>query len=98
MPARLAVPTRVPIVSNISIMQKVMINVVAVKIPTRKKSPKSNLNRVRFTISLIGGTKDAPAKEANGFVFMKIASPAQYRIDATNIPPRTEALIPFSFR
>ena len=49
MPARLAVPTSVPIVSNISIMQNVMISVTAVKIPSRKKSPKSNLNRVSST-------------------------------------------------
>ena len=63
-----------------------------------KKSPKSNLKSVSSTISFIGGTNEASARDANGFVFRKIASPAQYTMDATSIPPRTEALIPFSFR
>ena len=45
-PAREAVPTSVPMVSNISIMQKVMTRVMAVNQPMRKKSVKSNLNRV----------------------------------------------------
>ena len=51
MPAREAVPTRVPMVSNISIMQKVMIRLIAVNQPMLKKSAKSNLNSVVSTIS-----------------------------------------------
>ena len=47
MPAREAVPTRVPMVSNISIMQKVRIRVMAVNQPIWKKPAKSNLKRVR---------------------------------------------------
>ena len=50
-PAREAVPTSVPMVSNMSIMQKVMIRLMAVNQPMRKKSEKSNLNRVVQTIS-----------------------------------------------
>ena len=46
MPAREAVPTRVPMVSNISIMQKVMIRVMAVNQPMFKKPAKSNLKSV----------------------------------------------------
>ena len=51
MPAREAVPTNVPMVSNISIMQKVMIRLIAVNQPILKKSVKSNLNSVVSTIS-----------------------------------------------
>ena len=51
MPAREAVPTSVPMVSNISIMQKVMIRLIAVNQPMLKKSAKSNLNSVVSTIS-----------------------------------------------
>ena len=43
MPAREAVPTRVPMVSNISIMQKVMIRVMAVNQPMFTKPAKVKL-------------------------------------------------------
>ena len=76
-PAREAVPTSVPMVSNISIMQKVMTRVMAVNQPMRKKSVKSNLNRVVAAISWKGGTKEAPCREAKGFTCRKMASPAQ---------------------
>ena len=60
-----------------SIMQKVMIRLMAVNQPMRKKSEKSNLNRVVLTISWKGGRKDAPSREAKGFTFRKIKLPAQ---------------------
>ena len=77
MPAREAVPTRVPMVSNISIMQKVMISVMAVNQPICRKPEKLNLNRVVSTISAKGGMKEAPARDAKGFAPRKMASPAQ---------------------
>jgi len=46
MPAREAVPTKVPMVSNMSMMQKVMIRVMAVNQPISMKPAKLNLNRV----------------------------------------------------
>ena len=55
--ARDAAPTSVPIVSNISIIQNVMIRVIAVNRPIEKKSLKSNLNKVSSTISLNGGAQ-----------------------------------------
>ena len=77
MPAREAVPTRVPMVSNISIMQKVMTRVMAVNQPISRKPEKLNLNRVVSTISAKGGAKEAPARDAKGFIPRKTASPAQ---------------------
>ena len=77
MPAREAVPTRVPMVSNISIMQKVRIRVTAVNQPIWKKPLKSNLKKVRLIMSAKGGTKEAPARDAKGFTPIKTASPAQ---------------------
>ena len=65
-PARLAVPTRVPMVSNISIMQKVMMSITAVPQPIWKKSAKSNFIKVVFIISAKGGTKEASFREAKG--------------------------------
>ena len=76
-PARLAVPTRVPIVSNISMIQKVTIRVIAVNQPICAKPWKLNLNSVVDAISPKAGTKDAVAREAKGFVPRKMASPAQ---------------------
>ena len=77
MPAREAVPTSVPMVSNISIMQKVRIRVMAVNQPSWKNPAKSNLKKVRFIMSANGGTKEAPDRDAKGFTPMKMASPAQ---------------------
>ena len=77
MPAREAVPTTVPIVSNMSIIQKVMTRVMTVNQPMEKKVLKSNLNRVVAAISAKGGTKEAFAREANGLLPKKMASPAQ---------------------
>ena len=77
MPARDAVPTSVPMVSNMSIMQNVMIRLTAVNQPMLKKSAKSNLNRVVSAMSRNGGRKDAPSSEAKGFTCRKIKLPAQ---------------------
>ena len=63
-----AVPTRVPIVSNISIIQNVMISVTAVKIPISKRPLKSNLNNVVSTISLKGGINEAVFNDSKGLV------------------------------
>ena len=67
MPALEAVPTRVPMVSNISIMQKVMTRVIAVNQPIENKVAKSNLNSVVEAISPKAGTKEAPCRTAKGF-------------------------------
>ena len=66
--ARLAVPTRVPIVSNISIMQNVNTRVTTVNIPSDFKTLKSNLNNVNAVISLNGGNQLAVASDANGLM------------------------------
>ena len=75
-PAREAVPTRVPMVSNMSIMQKVMMRVMAVNQPTWRKPWKLNLKRVVDIMSPKGGTKEAVAREAKGFC-PSMAAPAQ---------------------
>ena len=77
MPALEAVPTRVPMVSNISIMQKVMIRVMAVNQPMFTKPAKSNLKRVVETMSAKGGTKLAVSRLANGFTPRNRKLPAQ---------------------
>jgi len=77
MPAREAVPTSVPMVSNISIMQKVMTSVMAVNQPMFTKPAKSNLKSVVETMSAKGGTKLAVARLANGLTCRKMALPAQ---------------------
>ena len=77
MSALAAVPTRVPIVSNMSIMQKVMTSVRAVNQPMLIKVLKSNLKKVVSIMSLKGGTNDAPSREANGFVSRNRKQPAQ---------------------
>ena len=97
-PALLAVPTNVPIVSNISIIQNVMIRVIAVNQPIFINPAKSNLNRVVATISPKGGSQDALANEANGFVPKNTSSPIQYTTEATSIPIRTAAFLPFLAR
>ena len=72
-----AVPTRVPIVSNISIIQNVMISVIAVNIPISNNPLKSNLNNVVSNISLKGGTNEAVFNEAKGFSPSTAASQIQ---------------------
>ena len=76
-PAREAVPTRVPMVSNISMMQKVTMRVTAVNQPISRKPAKLKWNRVVFAISAKGGTKEAVSREANGLVCRKTGSPTQ---------------------
>ena len=75
--ARAAVPTRVPMVSNMSIMQKVMIRATAVNQPMLMKVLKSNLKKVVSSISPRGGTKDAVARDSNGLVSRKMKLPPQ---------------------
>ena len=77
MPAREAVPTRVPMVSNISIMQKVMISVMAVNQPMFIKPAKSNLKSVVETMSAKGGTKLAVSRLAKGFTPRNAKLPIQ---------------------
>ncbi len=77
MPALLAVPTRVPMVSNISITQKVIIRVTTVNQPISTRPEKLNLKRVVEAISPKAGTNDAVAREANGLIPRNIASPTQ---------------------
>ena len=75
--AREAVPTRVPMVSNMSMMQKVMMRVMEVNQPILKKPLKSNLKSVVSAMSLKGGSQEAVIKEAKGFSPRKMACPAQ---------------------
>ena len=75
--ARDAVPTRVPIVSNISIRQKVIIRVMIVNHPISINPLKSRRKSVVSAISLNGGTNDAVFNDSKGLVSKKIASPAQ---------------------
>ena len=75
--AREAVPTRVPMVSNMSMMQKVMMRVMRVNQPTWAKPAKSSLNRVVFAMSAKGGTKEAVFRLSKGLMCRKMASPAQ---------------------
>ena len=77
MPAREAVPITVPSVSNKSIKQKVTTRVSAVNQPSFAKVAKLNLNKVSELKSLKAGSHEAVASEANGFIWKKIASPAQ---------------------
>ena len=97
-PARDAVPTSVPIVSNISMIQNVIISDTAVNQPILIKSLKSSLNNVVSTISLTGGINEAVASAANGFVWKNSASPAQYITQALSIPKRTAPFIPLCAR
>ena len=75
--ARDAVPTSVPIVSNISMMQNVTISVTIVNQPMLAKPAKSSLKRVVLARSAKGGTNDAVFRLSKGLVLKKIASPAQ---------------------
>ena len=77
MPAREAVPTRVPMVSNISMTQKVITRVMTVNQPISKKPLKLNLNSVVSTMSFTGGKKEASAREAKGFWCRNRKEPAQ---------------------
>ena len=76
-PARLAVPTRVPMVSNISMTQKVTTRVMTVNQPISTKPAKFSLNRVVCAMSAKGGTKEAPDREAKGLVCRKAKEPIQ---------------------
>ena len=76
-PAREAVPTRVPMVSNMSIMQKVMTSVTAVNQPISRKPVKLNLKKVVSIMSAKGGAKEAPDRDAKGLMPRNTASPAQ---------------------
>ncbi len=60
-----------------SMMQNVMTNVMIVNHPISAKPLKLSLKRVVFAMSAKGGTNDAVARLAKGFVWKKIASPAQ---------------------
>ena len=64
MPALDAVPTSVPIVSNISIIQNVIINVIIVNHPISGIALKLNLNNVVSAISLKGGIQESVANVA----------------------------------
>ena len=77
MPPRAAAPMTVPIVSNISMMQKVMTSVTQVSQPICIKPAKSILNRVVCAQSDTGGTKEAVASAAKGLVPMKANSQIQ---------------------
>ena len=70
-------PTTVPMVSNMSIMQNVMIKVMIVNQPISAKPLKLSLKSVVSAISWNGGTKDADLRLAKGSVSKKIAWPAQ---------------------
>ena len=64
-------------VSNMSIMQKVITRVMAVNQPICKKPSKSNLKRVVSTMSAKGGTKEAVDRDAKGFTPSTAKSPTQ---------------------
>ena len=72
-----SVPTSVPIVSNMSMMQNVMMRVTTVNQPIWAKPAKSSLKRVVSAISLKGGRKDAVARLAKGFCPKIAKSPIQ---------------------
>ena len=94
MPARAAVPTSVPMVSNMSIMQNVMMSVMAVNQPISRKPAKLNLNNVKSTMSPNAGSQEASDSPANGSIPKKSASPAQYNTEATSIPTITALRMP----
>ena len=77
MPALEAVPTRVPMVSNISMIQKVITSVTTVNHPICIRPAKLNLNSVVEAMSAKGGTKLAVASEAKGLVAKNTASAIQ---------------------
>ena len=91
MPTRDAVPINVPMVSNMSIMQNVMMSVMAVNQPICRNEAKLKRNSVVETISANGGTNDAVASDANGLTPSRKYSPAQYTHDAASIPSSTAA-------
>ena len=77
MEARVAVPTRVPMVSNISMTQKVTTSVITVNQPISRKPAKLNRKKVVLNISPKGGAKDAVARAAKGLVPKNRKEPAQ---------------------
>ena len=64
-------------VSNMSMMQKVITRVMTVNQPISTKPAKLNLNNVVLAISAKGGRKEAAAREAKGLVPRKTKEPAQ---------------------
>ena len=95
MPAREAVPTRVPMVSNISIMQKVITRVTMVNAPISTKPWKLNLNRVVAAMSPKGGSQLAFSRDAKGFTWRKAKEPIQWITEAASIPMSTAPFTPF---
>ena len=79
-------------VSNISIMQKVMMSATAVNQPMLMNVSKSNLKKVVFIISFSGGTNEAVARDANGLVSRKMKLPPQYMMQEMSMPRMTDAL------
>ena len=77
MPAREAVPTSVPMVSNMSIMQNVMMSVMTVNQPISRNVAKLNLKSVSSAMAPKAGTQEAVARPANGSTPRRMASPAQ---------------------
>ena len=77
MSAREAVPTSVPMVSNMSIITKVTMRVMAVNHPMSRNPARLNLKNVRSTIAPNAGIQEAWPSAANGSRPRKIASPAQ---------------------
>ena len=71
------VPTSVPMVSNRSMMQNVMISVMTVSHPMLTKPAKSSFKRVVSAMSLKGGTNDAVLRLSKGLILKNAASPAQ---------------------
>ena len=67
-PAREAVPTSVPIVSNISIRQNVITSVITVNTPRLASPAKLSLNSVVAAMSENAGTNVALSSAAKGFV------------------------------
>ena len=75
-PAFLAVPYKVPMVSNISTIQKEIIVIMAEKTPISNKFLKSNFRKVVWNISENGGSHVAVVKDINGF-FPNMKEPIQ---------------------
>ena len=87
-------PTNVPMVSNMSIMQNVMMSVMAVNHPISTKPAKLNLNSVSSNMSLNAGIHEAVARPAKGSVPRNSAWPAQWMTDATSMPMMTAPFTP----
>ena len=72
-----AVPIKVPIVSNMSIIQNVIISVIAVDQPMLKNASKLNLKSVVADKSANAGTHEAVPSAAKGLISKNINSPSQ---------------------